>query len=144
MHEEADRFILTSIWYQWGATALHRAAKYGRTEVAILLINRGAYVNLTDKVSDMIWKIVIIDCESACFIATMICDGSVMVMSTCQRQQSTMIDTNVIILFNNSLQLHISDMFCTYLGVWDEMRWDEISSSDNVIHIISGWTYSTS
>ena len=35
-------------------TALHKAAKYGRTEVAILLISRGADVNLeTRMVSDM-------------------------------------------------------------------------------------------
>ena len=34
-------------------TALHQAAKYGRTEVAILLINRGADVDIrTRNVSD--------------------------------------------------------------------------------------------
>ena len=98
MHEEADRFILTSIWYQWGATALYKAAKYGRTEVAILLINRGAYVNSIDNVSDMIWEIVIIVCVSDWFIVIMICDGSVMVMSTSHVNISTMIDINVLYL----------------------------------------------
>ena len=34
----------------------------------------------------MIWEIVIIVCVSDCFIVIMICDGSVMVMSTSQRQ----------------------------------------------------------
>ena len=42
---KADRFILYFVSYQWGATALHKAARYGHTEVAMLLLNRGADIN---------------------------------------------------------------------------------------------------
>ena len=83
----------------------------------MLLISRGADVDAKNKVSDTIQVIVSIVCVSACVIVIMICDGSVMVMRTSQRQQSIMIDINVIILSNDSLQLHISVMDCTYLGV---------------------------
>ena len=43
--EEAERFILSFILYQWGSTALHEAAKSGHIEVAILLLGKGADVN---------------------------------------------------------------------------------------------------
>ena len=56
-------------------------------------------------------------CVSDCVIIIMICDGSVMVMSTSHVNISTMINTSVIILFNKSLQLHIAVINCTYLGV---------------------------
>ena len=61
----------------------------------------------------------IIVCVSDCVVVIMICDGSVMVMSTSHVSISIsiIIDTNVILLFNDSLQLHISVIFCTYLGV---------------------------
>ena len=83
--EEADRFIHSSTWYQWGVTALRKAAKHGQhghTEVAMLLISRGADVNSKNKVSDTIKVIVSIVCVSACVIVIMICDGSVIVMRT--------------------------------------------------------------
>ena len=40
--------------YQDGFTALHHAADDGHTEVARLLLDRGADVNSKNKVSDMI------------------------------------------------------------------------------------------
>ena len=116
--------IMSFILYQGGRTALHWAAMYGYIEVMRLLLDKGADVNIKDKVSGMIWEIVIIVCESDCVVVIMICDGTVIVMSTSHVNVSTMIDINVIIFSNNSLQLHISDMYCTYLGVWDELRWD--------------------
>ena len=59
----------------------------------------------------------IIVCVCDCFIVIMECDGSVMVISISDVSISIIIDTNVIILFNDSLQFHISVMNCTYLGV---------------------------
>ena len=49
-------YYLTMYWtrYQSRRTALHCAASSGHTEVARLLLDRGADVNSEDKVSDMI------------------------------------------------------------------------------------------
>ena len=53
--EEAERFILSFILYQWGSTALHEAAKLGHIEIVTLLLGTGADVNLKTRiVSDMI------------------------------------------------------------------------------------------
>ena len=41
---------LTFIWYQWGATALFQAATFGRIEVVMLLLNRGADVNIKTRI----------------------------------------------------------------------------------------------
>ena len=46
---------MSFILYQYGYTALHYTAMMGRTEVARLLLDKGADVNIGDKlVSDMI------------------------------------------------------------------------------------------
>ena len=42
--------------YQDGCTALHHAASSGHTEVARLLLERGADINSQNKVSDMAWE----------------------------------------------------------------------------------------
>ena len=52
--------IMSFILYQWGVTALHCAAFKGHVDVARLLLEKGAYVNSIDNVSDMILEIVII------------------------------------------------------------------------------------
>ena len=47
--------IMSFISYQGGCTALHRAANHRRIEVMRLLLDKGADVNIGDKlVSDMI------------------------------------------------------------------------------------------
>ena len=76
---------MSFILYQGGYTALHRAASNGNIDIARLLLDKGAVVNMGQKVSDMIWEIVLFVCVSDWFITIMICDGSVMVMSTSQR-----------------------------------------------------------
>ena len=45
---------MSFISYQIGLTALHYAAAGGHTDVARLLLDRGADVNSRDNVSDMI------------------------------------------------------------------------------------------
>ena len=52
--------IISFILYQWGDTALHCAAFKGHVDVARLLLEKCAYVNAIDNVSDMILEIVII------------------------------------------------------------------------------------
>ena len=46
--------IMSFISYQDGRTALHNAAMYGHIDVARLLLDRGANVNIKDNVSGMI------------------------------------------------------------------------------------------
>ena len=46
--------IMSFILYQDGYTALHNAAMSGNIDVARLLLDRGADVNIRDKVSGMI------------------------------------------------------------------------------------------
>ena len=52
--------IMSFILYQWQDTALHYAAFKGHVDVARLLLEKGAYVNAIDNVSDMILEIIII------------------------------------------------------------------------------------
>ena len=70
------------IRYQDGCTALHCPAMKGHIEVMRLLLERGADVNASNKVSDMIRDIVMIICAIDCVIMSV--DSNVIVKSTCQ------------------------------------------------------------
>ena len=59
-----------------------------------LLLDRGADVNSKNRVSDMIWNIVVIVCISNGVIVIMILIGSVIVISTIYT--STSIDLSII------------------------------------------------
>ena len=70
------------IRHQDGSRALHWTAMKGHIEVMRLLLERGADVNASNKVSDMIRDIVMIICAIDCVIMSV--DSNVIVKSTCQ------------------------------------------------------------
>ena len=76
--------ITHSIRYQDGWTALHYAARHGHAKVTTLLLDREADINPTNIVSDVIWEIVVIVSVIDCVIK--LCDGSIVVIFTRQRQ----------------------------------------------------------
>ena len=62
--------IMYSIRYQKGFSVLYLAANDGNTDVAKMLIDGGADVNLRDKVSNMRrWIVVVIACVSDCVMS---------------------------------------------------------------------------
>ena len=73
-------FMMYWIRYQNGFTALQRAATGGHYDITKLLIDGGAEVNSKNKVSNMIWEVVMTVCAITFVIMTG--DSSIIVLSS--------------------------------------------------------------
>ena len=130
--------IIYSVRYQNGRKAFFVAANVGHNDIMKLLLDKGADVNSRDKVSNMIWLIVVVNvCVSDCvmrqfhsFVTT-----------------STSIVVTVIWMTHKYVWLQILYFYIFGRMSWVELIWDFSKLHtylllDNVFGTISGWCHS--